>query len=632
MVLVALVTAAAVLTFATVGFPSLLLMAGAWTFAAAANRRLRALAGVASWAVGVVVEVGFLGGESAIMAIVYPHFQPQFVYVVMLVIPLLVALAVLRWPPSKVTLATELRAQRASAEPWLALIGIILIELMFEAIKLHGTDYGITWAMNGDARNNVAFDRNILSVGGVTLQAMKSYPALVNAVTAVVDGAGGRSHLSTAALMIRDVQAMVSVFIMSTIAIALFFMAAASEVFPRRDEEERLPLALIIPLGACGSVAVGAWVLGLGLAGGFLSAMGCLALTGSAVVLGMRLARAYSNFALIILAADLVMVLTSWTFLFVVPATALLVGIGRGVQHLGEVRRDGGDAREVALTRGTLITSVAGLAAVAVILLANGSVLLAQLKAPGGIIPTSPRLFELVGLTIVVGVAIAPNKRQRGVRGVLLGIYLVCAAMVAWIWSLHPGGVDWSYYATKTVWLVTATVLWCPFILLIDMVRIVNRVDARASTRVVSSTVLSIAGSSGLLWGIGHETPFPFPWTWAFVGSTIPSPQEIRLVTHQADIGGPFVIWQISTPYEDQLGNFWSALTWDYNENGTVKSKRGAMTFVAWAGWENGSLSALCTAVTDNQMRVVTNNPRLVPTLRLKCPGYRPVPSQAHEH
>ena len=96
------------------------------------------------------------------------------------------------------------------------------------------------------------------------------------------------------------------------------------------------------------------------------------------------------------------------------------------------------NAREVALTRGTLITSVAGLAAVAVILLANGSVLLAQLKAPGGIIPTSPRLFELVGSTIVVGVAIAPNKRQRGVRGVLLGIYLVCAAMVAWIWSLHP--------------------------------------------------------------------------------------------------------------------------------------------------------------------------------------------------
>ena len=80
------------------------------------------------------------------------------------------------------------------------------------------------------------------------------------------------------------------------------------------------------------------------------------------------------------------------------------------------------------------------------------------------------------------------------------------------------------------------------------------------------------------------------------------------------------------------MGNFWSALTWDYNENGTVKSKRGAMTFVAWAGWEDGSLSALCTAVTDNQMRVVTNNPRLVPTLRLKCPGYRPVPSQAHEH
>src|ERR1019366_7729290 len=208
-----------------------------------------------------------------------------------------------------------------------------------------------------------------------------------------------------------------------------------------------------------------------------------------------------------------------------------------------------------------------------------------------------------------------------GIRMVPLGVYVVCAALVTWIWSIDPGGVDWSYYATKTVWLVTATLLWCPFILLIDVVIVVNRVNASFRTRVVSSAVLSIAGSGGLLWGIGHETPFPFPWTWAYVGSTIPSPQEIQLVTRQADIGGPFVFWQISTPYEDQLGNFWSALTWDYNENGTVKSTSGAMTFVAWAGWENGSLSALCTAVTDNQMRVVTSNPRLVPTLRLKCPG-----------
>jgi hypothetical protein len=431
--------------------------------------------------------------------------------------------------------------------------------------------------------------------------------------------------------MIRDVQAMVSVFIMSTIAIALFFMAAASEAFPRRDDEERLPFALIVPLGACGSVAVGAWVLGLGLAGGFLSAMGCLALTGSAIVLGMRLARTYSNIALIILTLDLVMVLASWTFLLVVPAVALLLGYWRGVRYFRELRRDGGAAREVMATRATLISSAVGLVVVLVILLANGSVLMSQLKAPGGIIPTGPWLFVLVGFTTMAAVVVAPNKRQRSVRMVSLSICLACAALVTWIWSLHPGGVDWSYYATKTVWLVTATLLWCPFVLLVDIVRVVNRANAGVSTRAVSSAVLSIVGSTGLLWGIGHETPFPFPWTWAYVGSTIPSPQEIQLVTRQADIGGPFVIWQISTPYEDQLGNFWSALTWDYNENGTVKSTRGAMTFVAWAGWENGSLSALCTAVTDDQMRVVTSNPRLVPTLRLKCPGYRPVPSQAHE-
>jgi hypothetical protein len=377
---------------------------------------------------------------------------------------------------------------------------------------------------------------------------------------------------------------------------------------------------------------VGAWVLGLGLAGGFLSAMGCLALTGAALVLGMRVMRTYDNFGLIVLTINLYLVVASWTFLFVVPAAALILGFGSGVRHMLANRHGARFSREVIVTRIVLAASGVGLLGVVGILFSNDSTLVSQLKTPGGIIVTGPDLFLWIGAAVLIAFAMSPDRQQRIVRLVPLGVYVADAVTVVWIRSFHPAGVDWTYYATKMIWLATATLLWVPFIILVDVVRLTNELIAKVGPRRMASAALSVAGSTVLLWGIGHETPFPFPWTWAFVGSTIPSPQELQLVTHEANIGGPFVIWQISTPYEDQLGNFWSALTWDYNANGTVKQTNAKMSFVVWAAWENGSLASLCRAVTDDRLRVVTTNSRLVPTLRLKCPGYRPVRSQANEH
>jgi hypothetical protein len=609
------------------------MMAGAWSFSAIINKWFGALAGPASWAAGLVVEVAFLGGESAVMALVWPRTQPQIVDVALLTIPLVVAFG-LYWFLST---ARRLRAQRArskvSAEPWLALIAIILIEAMFEAIKLHGHDFGLTWAMGGDARNNVAFNRNILSTGGVTLHQMKSYPALINALCALLDGAGGRANLSTAVLLVRDIQALVAIIILSSIATALFFIAAAAEAFSRGTKYvEQLPPYLVISLGACGSISVGAFILGLGLSGGFVSALGCLALTGASLVLGMRLLRGYDNVILAMLTLALFLVVASWTFLIDVPGAALILGYWRGIQHARALRRQERDSREAQVTVWFVGVSALCLFGVIGALFINGPVLASQLKASGGIVGPNPRLFVWLGIACLAGVLVATSKTQRLVRLVPLGVFVVSAVLIFWIRSFHPAGVDWTYYATKMIWLATATLLWVPFIILVDVVRLTNELIAKVGPRRMASAALSVAGSTVLLWGIGHETPFPFPWTWAFVGSTIPSPQELQLVTHEANIGGPFVIWQISTPFEDQQGNFWSALTWEYNPNGTIRITKGKMSFVNWAAWENGSLSALCLAVSDNQMRVVTFNPRLVPTLRVTCPGYHPVPSQANEH
>jgi hypothetical protein len=158
--------------------------------------------------------------------------------------------------------------------------------------------------------------------------------------------------------------------------------------------------------------------------------------------------------------------------------------------------------------------------------------------------------------------------------------------------------------------------------------RLANRFLQKVGWRGVATASMAVAGSSGLLWGIGHETPFTFPLAWAWSGSTIPSPQEIQLVSQQAGLDEPFVIWDYSTPFEDKLGNFWSALTWDYRPNGTEKAVQGSISFVNWAGGENGSLAALCQITSAYRLRVVTLNPRLVPSLRATCSGYLSAPSQ----
>ena len=617
-------------TIATVGVPPFLVLMGVWSFSAITNRWVSALSGPASWAAGVIVEATILVGESALMAVLVPHVDPQWVYVVMLLVPLAVAFA-LYWKLSSVARPrTERKSATVSAEPYLAIVCLVLIEAMFEAIKLHGHDFGLTWFMGGDGRNHVIANRSILNAGGITLKEMSGYPALFNALAAIVDGAGGRSNVSTGILLVRDVQAMTAMVIVSCVGIALCFIAVLTELFPRGDRHaQRLPLYLWVPLGACGSIAIGAFVLSLAASGGFFSAMGCLVFALASVVLGLRIVQNYDHVTLILLTLSLALVVGSWTFLFVVPVVALVAGYVAGTGQLIS-RRKQGQARDVRISLFVMGTSALCLVGVLGVLLAQKATLLDQVRLGGGIVGPNPRLFNWLGIVIAAVVVLAPNAKQRLARLVLLMEFAILALTVSRIHSVHPGGVNWSYYSTKMIWLATATLLWVPFILLIDVMRLANQFLRKFGWRVIANATMAVAGSSGLLWGIGHETPFTFPLAWAWSGSTIPSPLEIQLVTQQAKFGEPFVIWDYSSAFEDQLGNFWSALTWDYRPNGTEKAAQGPISFVNWAAGENGSSAALCQIVSEYRLRVVTLDPRQIPTLKKTCPGYRPVPSQAN--
>ena len=623
---VAVVAAAVVaaLSVATVGVPATLLGAGAWSFAALFNRWAPGLSGPTSWVAGIVAEATVLIAESAALALVAPHPHPQWVYVVVLLVPPALALLaherLSRVPRSR----ASRDSRRVSGEPWLAVLAVVVIEAMFEAIKLHGHDFGLTWFMASDARNQVVGNRAILAAGGITLKEMSSYPALVNAVCAIIDGAGGRADLNTAVLMVRDIQAMVATVILSSIALALAFIAAVVETVPWPDgRPRRLPPRLALALVGCGSLAISAFVLGLSASGGFLSAIGALVFCVAGLVLGLRVAQHYDNLTLVLLTLTLVLAMGSWTFVFVVPALAMVVGIVGGVRYLHSP--DAPASRERTLTRASVGFALVTLVAVGGVLLLKLGTLTATLKASGGIIAPNPGLFFYwLGPIAFASVFTAPKGPPRRARVLLVAEFVVLALTTLWIRRLHPFGQDWSYYATKMLWLATATIVWAPFVLLIDLVRKLDLWVRRVGPRAVTNAVVSIAGSGVIIGGIGHETPFPFLWQWAYVGSTYPSPRVVDAVLQEAAKGGPFVVW-LYTPelIDNRLGNFWSALAWDYSANATVLTTKNGNSFMSWAYNENDTPAALCTAVTDFKTRVITSDPHVIVTLRATCPAYR---------
>jgi hypothetical protein len=624
--------AAVALSIATIGLPATLIWMGSWLYAALVSRWFTALSGPASWAAGIIVEVTILSGESFVSALMDPHSQSQWWYVTILMVPLAFGVLLYWMVERTATPRIRQRPLRVSAEPWLALVVLVLTLLMFEAIKLHGRDFGLTWAMNGDAKNHISINRTIIWQGGLTLHMMKSYPALVNALCSIVAGAGGRDHLPAGTLMVRDVQAMVSIIVLSCIAIGALFVAAISEMLPRVMKPiQRIPALYYVVLLGCATLGVGAYVLGLALNGGFLSAIGALALALTSVVLGLRMVRDPTPLTLTLLTVSLFLVVSSWTVLAVVPATGVMFGAGFLIFRL---RSDDDRLRSTNRVPDRLAVAFATLSilAIAAELYLNRATLITTLKGYGGILPPNPGITMWVGVGCFVAFAISPSRRQRLIRLVALCMYVAGCAAALWLRHIEPHGVGWSYYSAKMLWLATSCTIWMPFVVVADAAQWIMKLKTDGRLRALLAVPVTLAATYGLVWFCTLETPFPVPLTWAYVGSTYPTPSEISLVINQANLGGPFVIWdfsrqlpaQFANEYNDQIGNFWSSVTWDYNPDGSLRRWAGLpYSFEGWAYDDTGKLPALCQVLENQTIRIVTSDRTLGAQLTATCPAYR---------
>ena len=111
-----------------------------------------------------------------------------------------------------------------------------------------------------------------------------------------------------------------------------------------------------------------------------------------------------------------------------------------------------------------------------------------------------------------------------------------------------------------------------------------------------------------------------------------PAPAAVTLLVHEANQGGPFVVWDYSGSYvgpvanqfNDQISNFWSALAWGYEASGTpVPWGHFPYSFEAWAYVETSATSSLCQVLHKQTIRIVTSDPQLRKSLLASCRAYR---------
>jgi hypothetical protein len=185
-------SAAVVLAVLTVGVPGTLILLGAGLLAAALGRAVPGLSGAASWAAAIVLQAVLLTGISAVFALASPRPHGRFADLAVLAAP--VVLGLTGWLVAG-TGDAKRHVLRARPRGGLALAVIIGGLSIAKYVASRGTDYGIAWAMGGDARNHVLITRSVLNDGGLTAHELRAYPALVNNLIALISGAGGRSGL-----------------------------------------------------------------------------------------------------------------------------------------------------------------------------------------------------------------------------------------------------------------------------------------------------------------------------------------------------------------------------------------------------------------------------------------------------
>ena len=604
--------------FVVIGAGSALLLAGTWVLSAGISRLLPQRSAAAAWAVGLICEMSVVLALSAVAAAVSPRVQQPPVNLVILIVPVLVGVGLM---------AIAIRRRRGPAEASLFFdrIAVMITAVVVAGVAVLsslGSNYALAWAMSGDARNHLAILRTSLDNGGLTVDQLRSYPAAINAIAAVVAGSTPRAALAPGDLLLHDVQALAGVYVVLVIAVACLIVAAIAAFISRRTTlRGSSALGMSVLLLVASATAVSPLLLGTTLRDGFFSAYGGLAIALASVVIGMSALASTSCGPLInsFLAAATVLLFATWTILAIVPATLSVTIVV--VLILRSRRTRAAPVRQWARIAWVVLLAIPVLVAAGTgaVSLANHARLEAAFRFGGSITPPDPLVLPILALGLL-SIAMVGKGINRLLVIALLIVVVTGAGTVVWLEHLPAGWrhLTETYYSQKTLWLVVSALVWVPFV---PFVLVAERL-AGPVRRVRAAVALGLASLVVLL-SLTVVTTVPDPLAQAFGGWQQPTAATVTAVATEANSRRSFVVWDYSSPGDDRLGNFWAALMWDTTDSG--QTTKGPVSLpgglMQWAYGETGqNIEELCPVLAAYpRITVTTRSPDTLGRLRQAC-------------
>ena len=227
-------------------------------------------------------------------------------------------------------------------------------------------------------------------------------------------------------------------------------------------------------------------------------------------------------------------------------------------------------------------------------------------------------MMIVVLLLVAVSVALASRASVISLQMIVpIAAGIAGGLVVLWLVGLSGPGITWTYYALKTNWLVSGSLLW---VLFVPIVLWAESESAIASVRDrfgVGAVSMSIA----VLMLSGSATSAQAPVVAAARGWTQPSADVVERAVDGADVDSPFIFWDWSDPGNDRLGNFWGALAWGSDAAGDFLELPGVPGGVRlWAYMEMGETHELCELILGAPGIVVyTRNGDLEGELAASC-------------
>lgn len=499
---------------------------------------------------------------------------------------------------------------RSTALRWgaAALGGVAWLGTLLGAAAVPGADR-VSWAMNGDAANNIHLARALIDDHGYIAGSANAVPlphvALVLAMLPARDGLDGSALLS------HDLGALATTWALATAATGLLLGLVASELVRHRP-------AVATVAAATGSLLVTTWLVsGLPLESGYLNVHVALPLV-LATWLAFLQARSRPVLAAVLLLVIGLGLLAVWT-----PLAALTVCLLLVILHRNRLTaRTAGGANAVAV--------ILALAPYVAWLLLVAGPLLRQMQgsftAPGHGFPFTGWLLLLcAAVAVAAALVLRPRLSSLPLSGVV-AIAIAAAGGVIVLVALSRNPVPWeSYYPAKFVWIVAVLLLAIALSLL---ARLLAERAGAVGVAVLGAAVL-VAASTGPEPARAVSVVEP-PLVRILAGDVWNDGDATLMeILAYADRDGSTILWQ-SGLADEAIVNFW-LIEFDAGEEGRGGVLRGfAFTgyreFRDTGAYTPPEISQLCTVIEalPGDALIVTANPERKDELADACPEATP--------